>query len=154
MESPEGTPEPTSWKVLVACLEELKLVTRRYSKRQIKWIRNRYLGSDTREMPQVFALNTSDVTRWDELVLRPASDAISNYINSREITLKPIEKFIRVSEGLNEEVSTKCPICDRVFIGEYQWQLHLRSNKHKRTKENKRKRAKLEKEKMNVNTSV
>lgn len=154
VESPEVTPEPSSWKVLVECLEELKLVTRRYSKKQIKWIRNRYLGSDTREMPKVFALDTSDISRWNDLVSHPASEAVSSYIRNQEIALKPLEKLQRVSEGLNEEVSINCPICDRVFVGEYQWQLHLKSNRHKRTKESKSKKARLEKEKNIENTSI
>lgn len=154
VESLETTPEPDSWKALVACLEELKLVTRRYSKKQIKWIKNRFLGSDKRELPQVFALDTSDITRWDELVSQPALDAVLSYTNDREFALKPLEKFTRLSEGLNEEVSINCPDCDRVFIGEYQWQLHLKSNKHKRTRESRRKKAKLELDKSDTNTSI
>lgn len=34
-------------------------------------------------------------------------------------------------------------VCDRVFVGEFQWSLHQASNKHKRTQASKRKREKL-----------
>lgn len=133
VESPETTVEPDAWKPLVACLEELKLVTRRYSKKQLKWIRNRFLGSEFREVPLVYPLDSSDVNLWTKLVSKPAEETVANYINDEVIELKPLEKLTRLAEGTDEETSNRCEICNRVFIGEYQWQLHQKSNKHKRT---------------------
>lgn len=145
VESKKTTPEPDGWKILQQCLEELKLVTRRYSKKQLKWIRNRFLGSDMREVPLVYPLDTSDVTHWNEQVSQPAEETVASYINDKPIRLNPLEKLKRLAEGFDEEKSFHCPICDRVFIGEYQWQLHRKSNKHKRTLAAKHKREKLEK---------
>lgn len=152
VEAPETTPEPDGWKSLVICLEELKTVTRRYSKRQLKWIRNRFLGSELREIPQVYPLDTSDVSQWEELVSKPASETVKSYINSDEVALKPCDKVKRLAEGFDEETSHNCEICNRVFIGDYQWQLHLKSNVHKRAEAGKRRKQKLQ-EKLNENTS-
>jgi tRNA dimethylallyltransferase len=55
-------------------------------------------------------------------------------MNDAEIKLQPMPKVKRLGEGLNEETSNYCEICERTFIGELQWQLHLKSNKHKKTK--------------------
>lgn len=100
--------EPEGWKSLVACLEELKMVTQRYSKKQIKWIRNRFLGCDMREVPLVYPLDTSDVSKWNENVSQPALETVQSYIESKTIILKPVEKVRRLAEGFDEEKSFKC----------------------------------------------
>lgn len=126
------TEEPESYKSLLACLDQLKLATRRYSKKQLKWIRNRLLASDSRELPLVYPLDTSDVQQWSENVYLPAIDTVDCFLKGDEIKLKPLEKMSRLGEGLDEETSHHCDICERTFIGEFQWSLHLRSNKHKK----------------------
>lgn len=132
VEAPETLKEPEGYKSLLSCLDELKLVTQRYSKKQIKWIKNRFLGSEVREVPKVYPLDTSDVSRWKEMVYQPAEETVLSYIADEPIKLKPLEKMKRLSEGLNEETSHYCEVCDRIFIGDFQWQLHIKSNNHKR----------------------
>lgn len=145
VESPETLSAPEGWKSLEACLDELKTVTRRYSKKQLKWIRNRFLGSDMREVPVVYGLDTTDVSRWQEVVYEPAEEIVKCYIDNQLIKQQPLPKMKRLSEGLNEETTHHCSICDRVFIGEFQWQLHMKSNKHKRTQASKKRREKFAK---------
>lgn len=125
-------PEPDGWKSLTICLEDLKAVTRRYSKKQLKWIKNRFLGSEMREVPLVYPLDTTDVSRWTEFVSRPAEDTVEEFITDKPIQLQPLEKLKRLGEGMDEETSHFCETCNRVFIGEYQWQHHIKSNKHRR----------------------
>lgn len=144
MESPESLPEPDGYKSLLTCLNDLKLVTQRYSKKQQKWIKNRFLGSETREVPKVYPLDTSDVSRWTEAVYQPAEETILSYMNEDPIKLMPLEKVKRLSNGLNEETSHYCQVCDRVFIGDFQWQLHVKSNNHKKKKTRVNKAAKTE----------
>lgn len=153
VESPEMTEEPDGWKPLVSCLEELKMVTRRYSKTQLKWIRNRFLGSETREVPRIYPFDTSDVSQWKTLVSQPALETVASYINNEPIKLQPLEKLKRSGEGLDEETSHHCDICNRIFIGEFHWQLHRKSNKHKRALEGKIRRAKRE-EAIKTNTTI
>lgn len=109
VDSPETTPEPEGWNSLVMCLEDLKMVTRRYSKKQMKWVKNRFLGSDMREVPSVYSLNTSDVTRWNEMVSQPAIETVESYIEDRPISLKPMEKMQRLAQGFDEESFHHCP---------------------------------------------
>jgi tRNA dimethylallyltransferase len=109
VEAPETTPEPEGWKSLVICLEELKMVTRRYSKKQLKWVRNRFLGSDMREVPLVYSLDTSDVSQWEELVSKPAIETVECFIENRTVKLKPMEKMRRLAEGFDEEKTFHCP---------------------------------------------
>jgi tRNA dimethylallyltransferase len=125
------SPEPEGLKTLNECLDELKLVTKRYSKKQIKWIKNRFLGNRDRQVPPLYGLDTSDVSKWREMVYEPAERTISSYIEDLPIDLEPVQKVTRLGDGLNEETNHFCDTCNRVFIGEFQFQLHLKSNKHK-----------------------
>lgn len=144
-------PVPKGLKVLHSCLDELKLVTKRYSRKQIKWINNRFLGNQTRQVPDLYELDTSDVSQWNAAVLGPAEDVVKCYIDDKVPILKPMAKLQSSRAGLNEEVRlniqslsgtylqfflfqvTKyCEDCERILIGEYQWNIHRQSNKHKK----------------------
>lgn len=141
-ETSKTLPEPEGYNTLLICLEELKLVTRRYSKKQLKWIRNRFLGSEIREVPSIYPLDTSNVSEWHKMVYVPAEETVSSYINETEIKLTPLIAIERAGKGLNEETSNYCNDCNRTFVGEYQWLLHITSNKHKRIVSSKKKKEK------------
>ncbi|KAH8388254.1 hypothetical protein KR093_002022, partial [Drosophila rubida] len=129
-----------SLKLLSSCCEELKLVTRRYSKKQLKWINNRFLASKDRQVPALYELDTSDVAAWQEQVYKRAECIIESYRQAQICEIQPMEKRVHPGADLDEETSHFCGICERPFIGEYQWQLHLKSNKHKRSRESKRRK--------------
>lgn len=102
--SAASRPVPKGLKVLHTCLDELKLVTKRYSRKQIKWINNRFLGNQTRQVPDLYELDTSDVTKWNEAVLGPAENVVECYIDDKVPILKPMAKLQSARAGLNEEV--------------------------------------------------
>ncbi|XP_055524585.1 tRNA dimethylallyltransferase [Wyeomyia smithii] len=130
----QRTDPPEGLALLHKCLDNLKLVTRRYSKKQIKWINHRFLSNSQREVPPMYALDTTDVSRWEELVSCPAQEIIEATLAGRSpTTQQPLPKQANPREGLNEETSFHCDICRRTIVGEYQWRLHMRSNKHKRS---------------------
>ncbi|KAL7729886.1 hypothetical protein ACLKA6_014735 [Drosophila palustris] len=127
-------------QLLSSCCDELKLVTRRYSKKQLKWINNRFLASKDRQVPDLYELDTSDVKAWQECVYKKAESIIESYRLNEISEIAPMAKRIHPGADLNEETSNFCGICERHFIGEYQWELHLKSNKHKRRRESKRRK--------------
>lgn len=102
---------PPGLDVLNSCLNELKLVTRRYSKKQQKWINNRFLASRDRQVPDLYELDTSDVSRWHELVYSPAVTVIDCYRSSQVCEIQPMTKRQHPGAGLNEEVCTST-ICE------------------------------------------
>lgn len=122
---------PEGLKLLDECLDELKLVTRRYSRKQIKWIQNRFLGSKDRQVPELYPLDTSDVTNWKENVQEKAEATVKSFLENQEVDLEPLAKVTKISEGLDEEINNYCEICERVFVGDFQWRIHMQSNKHK-----------------------
>lgn len=144
---------PCSVAVLNACLDELKLVTRRYSKKQIKWVRNRFLGASVknRAIPPIYKLDTTCPADWSRCVSEPAINVIENYLDtSVELKIKP-EAIPTVDQEVGV-VDTKktyhCDQCQRVFIGEFQWHIHLKSNRHKKIGERFRKLHKKGKERL------
>lgn len=96
---------PPGLDVLNSCLNELKLVTRRYSKKQIKWINNRFLASRDRQVPDLYELDTSDVSQWQQKVYEPAFSIIDCYRNGQVCEIEPMQKRQHPGAGLNEEVS-------------------------------------------------
>ena len=96
---------PPGLDVLNSCLNELKLVTRRYSKKQIKWINNRFLASRDRQVPDLYELDTSDVSQWHTKVYSRAVNIIDCYLNGQVCEIEPMPKRQHPGAGLNEEVS-------------------------------------------------
>ncbi|XP_017023592.1 tRNA dimethylallyltransferase [Drosophila kikkawai] len=134
---------PEGLHLLRSCCDELKLVTRRYSKKQLKWINNRFLASRDRQVPDLYELDTSDVSAWSQTVYQRAESIIESYQNGDICEIEPMAKREHPGANLDEETSNFCAICERHFVGEYQWSLHLKSNKHKRRKDGQRKREQL-----------
>ncbi|RZC33778.1 tRNA dimethylallyltransferase, mitochondrial, partial [Asbolus verrucosus] len=69
---------------LEKCIEDLKMVTRRYARKQNKWTTNRFLGRTDREVPPMYGLDVTDVNKWDKNVTQPAMEIIQSYISETE----------------------------------------------------------------------
>lgn len=137
--NPDENSKPDGCELFLKCLDELKLVTQRYSKKQIKWIRNRLLAAHDRQVPALYDLNTTDPSQWNSDIFVKAENIIQSYIENTKSNYEPMEKVENPRLGLKEDVTYTCDVCDRVFIGEYQYQLHMKSNKHKKSLKRKHK---------------
>lgn len=100
--------KPPGLITLCECLERLKLVTCRYSKRQIKWINNRFLGNLNRQVPDIYELDSSDISRWTEDVYTKAVTIIDCYRQDQLSPFQAMEKRLHPAFGLNSEVRILC----------------------------------------------
>lgn len=124
---------PIGMDLLEKCLAELCLVTKRYSRKQIKWVQHRLLDSVNRNVPPIYGLDTSNPGNWLNDVYLPAENVVQSYIENVEpVLLKPLEPNVNPRAHLNENVTNFCEICDRRFIGEYQWDIHMKSSRHQK----------------------
>lgn len=107
----------------------MKLVTRRYAKIQNKWVRNRFVNSADRETPDIYALNATDISSWDQLVLDSAHKVIDSFLNDKNCEIKPLVRDLNKSTAQPKKLF-KCEQCGKTLEGERQWQEHVTSRLH------------------------
>lgn len=119
--------------VLKECVEQLNVATRQYARRQLSWIRNKFV---TKNIP-VYQVDSSNVAEWDARVARPSIEIATSFLAGRTVTnYKTVQEELpeTAQERTLEDkfVENVCDICgDRKFLGTKQWQDHLRSKGHK-----------------------
>jgi tRNA dimethylallyltransferase len=118
--------------ILDACVEQLNVATRQYARRQLTWIRNKFV---TKNIP-VYQVDSSDVAQWDALVAQPAIDIAGKFLKNEKITSHQTVQEQRPEAAqaatLEDKFETNtCAVCDREFTGKKQWGEHLRSKGHK-----------------------
>ncbi|EGI58458.1 tRNA isopentenyltransferase, mitochondrial [Acromyrmex echinatior] len=153
-------------KLLQQGIDDLKLVTRRYAKRQDKWVMNRLIRRGDRQVPPVYSLDCTDVTKWDSRVLEPAAAIISAIMHDAKPEQQPLNEnfenqkttdsknsnFSAISTTHLEQHETgrifirvgklQAPeiiVCERVVVEEHQWQAHLEGGKHMKALKKKKK---------------
>uniref|UniRef100_UPI0037E843A3 tRNA dimethylallyltransferase n=1 Tax=Semicossyphus pulcher TaxID=241346 RepID=UPI0037E843A3 len=109
-------------------VEALKIATRRYARKQNKWVRNRFLKRPGDNVPVVFGLDVTDVSRWEETVLNPALQILDSLSKGEEPAVAPIR--VQEAEQRNKRSRHSCDLCDKVIIGDLEWTAHLKSKKH------------------------
>ncbi|KAL7382749.1 hypothetical protein ABVT39_027279 [Epinephelus coioides] len=109
-------------------IEALKIATRRYARKQNKWVRNRFLKRPGDNVPLVFGLDVTDVSRWEETVLNPALQILGSLRKGEEPAIQPIR--VQGAEQRNKRSHHTCDLCDKVIIGDLEWTAHLKSKKH------------------------
>ncbi|XP_053349205.1 tRNA dimethylallyltransferase [Clarias gariepinus] len=109
-------------------IEALKQATRRYARKQNKWVRNRFLKRPGTSVPPVYGLDVTNVSLWEQTVLTPALDILDSLCKGEQPSVEPI----RIEgEGLrNKRSHHMCEVCDKVIIGDLEWTAHLKSKSH------------------------
>uniref|UniRef100_A0A8B9DZV4 tRNA dimethylallyltransferase n=1 Tax=Anser cygnoides TaxID=8845 RepID=A0A8B9DZV4_ANSCY len=116
----EGSCSPeTSALLLQRGIQALKQVTKRYARRQNKWVRNRFLRRPGPNVPPVYGLEVSDRLRWEEDVLKPALEIVESFIQGREPPAEPVKMEFDANE--NKRRHRVCELCGRVIIGDREW---------------------------------
>ncbi|XP_016852879.1 tRNA dimethylallyltransferase isoform X3 [Anolis carolinensis] len=122
-------PEEESQQLLEKGIEALKIVTKRYARRQNKWVRNRFLRRPGPNVPPVYGLDVSDLSKWEEKVLEPAVGIVESFLQGRTPAAEPI-KVPRDPLEEDKRSCHPCEACQRVIIGDREWKAHLKSKSH------------------------
>ncbi|OWZ24118.1 TRNA dimethylallyltransferase [Phytophthora megakarya] len=118
---------------LSVCIDQLNVATRQYARRQLSWIRNKFV---TKNIP-VYQVDSSDVAKWDVLVAQPAIDIAQTFLKGEEITaFKTVQQrnpeSAQAASLEDKFQKNKCTVCSgREFTGKKQWEEHLGSKGHK-----------------------
>ncbi|XP_058609298.1 tRNA dimethylallyltransferase isoform X1 [Onychostoma macrolepis] len=115
-------------KLKIKGIESLKQVTRRYARKQNKWVRNRFLKRPASNVPPVYGLDVTDVTSWETTVLTPALEILGCLQKGEQPSAQPVR-----AEGVelrNKRSHHMCNLCDKVIIGDLEWTAHQKSKNH------------------------
>nr|AAW63396.1 tRNA isopentenylpyrophosphate transferase isoform 3 [Homo sapiens] len=118
----------TSNQLLKKGIEALKQVTKRYARKQNRWVKNRFLSRPGPIVPPVYGLEVSDVSKWEESVLEPALEIVQSFIQGHKPTATPIK--MPYNEAENKRSYHLCDLCDRIIIGDREWAAHIKSKSH------------------------
>ncbi|XP_068189950.1 tRNA dimethylallyltransferase [Antennarius striatus] len=135
--APEGRTQQEKDTLRDKGVEALKIATRRYARKQNKWVRNRFLNRSGDNVPAVYGLDVTDLTKWEETVLNPALQILENLSKGDEPAIAPIR--VQGTEQGNKRSRHSCDLCDKVIIGDLEWAAHLKSKKHHRHVKKRRK---------------
>ncbi|CCH60622.1 hypothetical protein TBLA_0D01140 [Henningerozyma blattae CBS 6284] len=121
------------------CIERMKIRTRQYAKRQVKWIRNMLIPDINGD---IYLLNATDLDQWNTLVSERALRITTDFVNNNSISEAhappELEKLLPNLENTTKpEGHFSCSICrnsdnsELTVIGKDQWNIHLKSRRHK-----------------------
>jgi tRNA dimethylallyltransferase len=134
-------------------VEKTQAATRQYANRQIKWIQikllNALIGSG--QQNNIFLLDGSDVSKWEQDVVSPALDLTKQFLSGQTLPT-PSTLSAAASEMLKPKRSydlgqrpdlwqkKTCDTCGTVAVTENDWSLHIKSRAHRRAVGNEKKK--------------
>ncbi|XP_029475243.1 tRNA dimethylallyltransferase [Rhinatrema bivittatum] len=121
-------PEETSDILLQKAIQTLKQVTQRYARKQNKWVKNRFLKRPGSNVPPVYGLDVTDLSSWEEYVLKPALQLVNSFLQGQKAAVQPLKLPCGVAE--NKWNRYTCELCDKILIGDREWAAHTKSKSH------------------------
>ena len=121
-------------------VEQIKSATRQYARRQTRWIRLKLMPalSDQNALERLYLLDGSDITSWTTNVSQPAIEITDSFLAGRELfapsELSEAAKVLVPENTLDDRsvpIRQECDICNVVCVQEGQWQIHLKSRRHR-----------------------
>ncbi|EEB19308.1 tRNA isopentenyltransferase, putative [Pediculus humanus corporis] len=129
----DGRKSENGKKLFENGVELLKIATKQYATRQRRWIRNRFLKNARRQVPPIYGLDATDLSKWNENVLEKASDIVECHLAGRKSAIKPLPME---NEKISIDKSYHCQVCDRIFVGKLQWESHVETFNSKESEMN------------------
>lgn len=152
-------------ELLSLSTEQTKAATRQYAKRQIRWIRLKlFAGLEEKKLlDKFYLLDATNISRWPEAVLDPATDVTRDFLAGREPrspkSLSDVASELLApgrKAGSRERdvlVRHECEICHTVCTTEEQWQSHIKGRTHRRGLKKQHKRSRRERSPANAHQS-
>lgn len=127
---------------LEECIDRMKIRTRQYAKKQVKWIRKMLIPDLD---GHVYLLNATNLADWNESVLERSTRLVDDFMNGDKSdeplapqSLRHLLHYRRVDSATQKDFPQyTCEICkdknnkSLVAIGATNWEIHLKSRRHK-----------------------
>uniref|UniRef100_K7GG10 tRNA isopentenyltransferase 1 n=1 Tax=Pelodiscus sinensis TaxID=13735 RepID=K7GG10_PELSI len=117
-------PKETSAQLQEKGIQALKRVTKKYARKQNKWVRNRFLTRPGPHVPPVYGLEVTDLSQWDENVLKPALQIVESFIQGQQPLAEPVKMESKMLE--DKWSHHMCELCDKIIIGDREWAGRIR----------------------------
>lgn len=127
----------------ISCIGSIKAATRRYARRQDRWIITHISSALTESsaMDTLYPLDSTSLQDWDLHVHQPALTITKCFLDGNprpepeSISVMAGETMSSIRAGL-ENTSTHecryCEVCDKTMMTEKEWERHLKSNVHRK----------------------
>ncbi|KAF2838269.1 tRNA isopentenyltransferase [Patellaria atrata CBS 101060] len=139
-----NTSEKDLAKLRMSGVEQMKGATRRFSKRQARWIRIKLFNAlrEFDALSNLFLLDGTDIKTWNDNVQSPAFNVCSKFLKSHELPsptslssaasemLQPLKGY-DLSQRQDLWERRTCEFCNTVTVTEDAWLLHIKSRPHK-----------------------
>ncbi|XP_013924071.1 PREDICTED: tRNA dimethylallyltransferase, mitochondrial isoform X1 [Thamnophis sirtalis] len=126
--SEDKSPEQVRRQLLDQGLQAFKMVTKRYARKQNKWVQSRFLRRPGSNVPPVYSLDVSDLSQWDKSVLEPAIQIVGSFLKGQKPPMEPLR--LEPVPAKDKQSCRLCELCSRVIIGDREWRAHLKSRSH------------------------
>jgi tRNA dimethylallyltransferase len=140
----------------ISAIDSVKAGTRRYAKRQNRYIRIRLTNAldAAGAKDRLFLLDCSDLDEWDSRVSQPAQRLVDSFLNGNQglpdpkslsgLANRMLSHLGTAADGAESRgvvrATRRCEVCDKTLMTEKEWQGHLASRGHKNTVASRRKR--------------
>jgi len=134
---------PLGQKLFKEGKDQMMLATRQYARRQVKWIRQRFLrnGID-RQCPPVYGVNSDQPSEWEESVRHPAFEIVEAYMNGVGVLgHQPLPCTASAHSFEATRQTFNCQHCNVTLKGKIQYEAHINSRRHKKTVASQKKKA-------------
>ncbi|CAG9761647.1 unnamed protein product [Ceutorhynchus assimilis] len=118
-------------KKLEEGLEKLKIGSKRYSKKQTKWVINRFLARKDRQVPPIYSLDSTSLPLWEKCVAGPSVLIVQSYLSKTACEIQPIPLVEKESVPYTSEMTYSCKVCDKVLVSSQQFEIHMKSRRHR-----------------------
>ncbi|QSL65474.1 hypothetical protein MERGE_002785 [Pneumocystis wakefieldiae] len=151
LQLPKDSKEQTRNTYLLNAIASMKLATRQYARKQVKWIKNKLypLCKETGTDIRFYLLDATDLSLWDTQIQNLAISLFSDFLQNKQgpdpLSLNTVAKELLSSEKILDYSSQTdlwkhyiCDVCKTssgaplVTVGLPQWTIHVQGRRHKK----------------------
>jgi len=135
-------------------IEETKTANRRYAKDQVRWISLKTMPTMQEEkvLDRLFLLDSSDIERYNSEVLEKGAELTKKLLADQDLP-PPLELSETAREVLTAQAERRnrqpavvpcnktCDVCNKRLVTEREWEMHIKSNRHRINLNRKKRRA-------------
>jgi tRNA dimethylallyltransferase len=124
-----------------SCIEDTKVATRQYARRQKRWIRIRLANSleEAGATKHFFVLDSTDLEHWKSNVTIPSQSILGDFLKGEslpdprslsEMAHKVLPTFSLKGSRHQTFLARTCDVCDKTATTDREWERHLASRRH------------------------